>query len=135
MERDVRWKQRFENYKRALAVLKRAVDLSYSRELTELEKQGLIRGFEFTFELAWNVMKDYLEQQGITGISGGRDAIRKAFNAALITDGQMWLDMIDSRNISSLSYSEETAECLAGKIKSNYYGCLSGFAEKMAGLV
>jgi nucleotidyltransferase substrate binding protein (TIGR01987 family) len=134
MEQDVRWKQRFQNYQKALSVLKMAVELSGVRELTELERQGLIQGFEFTFELAWNVIKDYLEQQGITGIIGSKGAVRGAFNAGLIADGQGWLDMIDARNLSTHSYSEGTAARLAEEIVNNYYGRLAGLAEKMTGL-
>ncbi|MDR2803262.1 MAG: nucleotidyltransferase substrate binding protein [Treponema sp.] len=132
MEQDIRWKQRFQNYEKALGLLKNAVELSASRELTELEKQGMIQGFEFTFELAWNVMKDYLEWQGITGIIGSKGAIRQAFSVGLIADGQMWLDMLDARNIASHSYSEDTSKKLVEKISSSFYKCMDMFAEKMA---
>ena len=60
---DIRWLQRFENFQRALQTLERAVQLSQQRELTELEQQGLIQGFEFTHELAWNVLQDSLREQ------------------------------------------------------------------------
>ena len=73
MDEDIRWKQRFANYKKALLTVKNAVALAAERDLSDLEKQGLIQGFEFTFELAWNVMKDYLEEQGITGIIGRKN--------------------------------------------------------------
>lgn len=134
MDGDVRWKQRLQNYKKALKVLKSAVWLSRRRELTELEKQGLIQGFEFTFELAWNVIKDYLEQQGITGITGSRGAIRRAFDEGIIVEGQTWLDMVEARNLSSHSYSEETAEKLVEDIVNNYYDNLAAFGESMDGL-
>jgi nucleotidyltransferase substrate binding protein (TIGR01987 family) len=134
MSEDIRWKQRFQNYKKALITMKNAVTLADSRELSDLEKQGVIQGFEFTFELAWNVMKDYFEEQGILGINGSRDAVRQAFKSALIEDGQVWLDMIQDRNIASHSYDEETAKELVIEIINTYYPQFNGFMEKMKGL-
>ena len=77
MTADIRWKQRFSNYLKALQTLAKAVELARHRELTKLEQQGLIRGFEFTHELAWNVLKDYLEEQGFVGIIGSKNASRR----------------------------------------------------------
>jgi len=131
MDEDIRWKQRLSNYKKALVTLKSAVELAATRNLTDLEKQGMIQGFEFTFELAWNVMKDYLEEQGITGIIGSKNAVRHAFNKGLIEDGQVWMDMIKDRNLTAHSYDEKTAEDLAAAIIGNYYNRLAAFAEKM----
>ena len=132
MEDDIRWKQRFQNYKKALATVKRAVELAASRELSDLEKQGMIQCFEFTFELAWNLMKDYLEEQGITGIIGSKGAVRHAFNKGIIEDGQVWMDMIEARNISAHTYDEETAEKLQKKIIEAFYGQFVAFSEKMS---
>ena len=87
MTRDIRWKQRFSNYLRAFQTLVDAVELADVRELSNLEQQGLIQSFEFTHELAWNVLKDYLEHQGIAGLVGSRDASRAAFKNGLIEDG------------------------------------------------
>jgi len=134
MEEDIRWKQRFQNYKKALGTMESAVELVSSRELSNLEKQGVIQGFEFTFELAWNVMKDYLEEQGITGIIGSKNAVRQAFSKGLIDDGQVWIEMVESRNISSHSYDEEIAEMLQQKIINIFFGQLTTFAEKMMGI-
>lgn len=78
--------------------LENAVLLSHERDFTPLEEQGLIQAFEFTHELAWNVMKDYFADQGNISITGSRDAIREAFNKGLITDGEGWMEMIRSRN-------------------------------------
>jgi len=133
MEEDVRWKQRFQNYKKALLVMKSAVELAASRELSDLEKQGMIQGFEFTFEMAWNVMKDYLEEEGITGIIGSKGAVRHAFNKGLIDDGQIWMDMIKDRNLASHTYDEKTANDLATAIKDVYYNQFNLLAEKMNG--
>jgi nucleotidyltransferase substrate binding protein (TIGR01987 family) len=134
MNEDIRWKQRFQNYKKALATVRNAADLAASRELSDLEKQGLIRGFEFTFELAWNVMKDYLEDQGVTGIIGSKGAIRHAINKGLIDDGQLWMDMIVDRNRASHTYDEKTAEDLIAAILKSYYCCFTKLAEKMNSL-
>ncbi|MDR2434100.1 MAG: nucleotidyltransferase substrate binding protein [Treponema sp.] len=134
MDKDIRWKQRFQNYKKAFLTLKQAVDLAVSRELTDLEKQGMIQGFEFTFELAWNVMKDYLEDQGITDIIGSKGAVRHAYNKGLIQEGQVWMEMIESRNLSSHSYDENTAKALADAIINSYYVQFNAFAEKMNSL-
>jgi nucleotidyltransferase substrate binding protein (TIGR01987 family) len=128
---DIRWKQRLQNYKRALTTITKAVELASSRELSELEKQGVIQGFEFSFELAWNVMKDFLEEQGISGIIGSKNAVRYAFQKELITDGQVWMDMIESRNLASHSYDEEKAENIYNNIIEIFYSQLLAFSEKM----
>ena len=117
---DVRWKQRFSNFKKALIQLEGAVTLSQQRELSQLEKQGVIQAFEFTHELAWNVLKDYLEDQGEQSIRGSKDATRSAFKVSLITEGELWMAMIQSRNISSHTYDEETAELLFIAIVDDY---------------
>ena len=121
MDKDIRWKQRFSNYKKALLTVNNAVTLSKERDLSDLEKQGLIQGFEFTFELAWNVMKDYLEEQGISGIIGSKNAVRQAFNNGLIDEGQTWMDMIIDRNLAAHTYDDETAENLFNAIVNVYY--------------
>ena len=131
MNEDIRWKQRFENYTRALSTMKSAVELAAARDLSDLEKQGMIQGFEFTFELAWNVMKDYLEEQGITGIIGSKNAIRHAFNKGIIMDGEAWMDMVEGRNISSHTYDEEKADKLFKEIINNFFTQLHTFELKM----
>jgi len=135
MNEDIRWKQRFQNYKKALTSLKSAVELASQRELTDLEKQGMIQCFEFTFELAWNTLKDYLEEQGITGIIGSKNAVRHAFNEGVIEDGDVWMDMINDRNLASHVYDEETANNLYNAIKSNYYFQFNKLNEKLNSLV
>jgi nucleotidyltransferase substrate binding protein (TIGR01987 family) len=118
---DIRWQQRFANYKRALAQLKNAVELSKQRALSQLEKQGVIQAFEFTHELAWNVLKDYLEDQGNQNIKGSKDATREAFKVELIVDGEQWMAMIQSRNVSSHTYDEQIAEQLVTAIINDYF--------------
>jgi len=118
---DMRWKQRFSNFNKALIQLEDAVNLSRQRDLTRLEKQGIIQAFEFTHELAWNVLKDFLEDQGNQNIRGSKDATRAAFKVSLISEGELWMAMIQSRNISSHTYDEETAESLVKAIINNYF--------------
>jgi nucleotidyltransferase substrate binding protein (TIGR01987 family) len=129
---NIRWLRRFENYKRAFASLSRVMALASERDLNEAERQGLIKAFEFTFELAWKVMKDYLEYMGLTGIVGSKGSVRQAFQNDLITDGQIWIDMIDDRNLSSHSYDEATANALIRRITDVYYERFGAFKEKMA---
>ncbi len=121
MDEDIRWKQRFDNFLRALQTLTEAVDVSKQRSLSRLEQQGLIQGFEFTHELAWNVLKDYLEEQGYVNLIGSKNATRTAFKNALIRDGEAWMDMIRARNLSSHTYNIEVAEEIATDILTRFY--------------
>lgn len=121
MEQDIRWKQRLHSYTKALAVFTEAVELARSRPLSPLEKQGLVQSFEFTQELSWKVLKDFLEYQGAaTGILGSKDAIRRGFAAGLISDGDTWMDMIASRNLASHTYNQETADEILQKCVESY---------------
>lgn len=118
---DIRWQQRFTNFQKALLQLQSAVELSNQRALSPLEKQGVIQAFEFTHELAWNMLKDFLQDQGNQNIKGSKDATREAFKVELIHDGEQWMAMIQSRNMSSHTYDERTAEQLVNAIIQNYY--------------
>lgn len=118
---DIGWKQRFNNYRKVLQTLRQAVELAGQRDLTELEKQGLIQGFEFTHELAWNVLKDYLEEQGVIDIIGSKNATREAFRNGLISEGQSWMDMIKARNLTSHTYHTDIAEEIANDILTRFY--------------
>lgn len=131
MELDVRWKQRFSNYMRALSQLEKFIDKG---NLNELEEQGLIQAFEFTHELAWNVMKDYFVYQGNILITGSRDATREAFQKGLIEDGEGWMEMIKSRNQSSHTYNKDTLVEIQGKIFSLYFKLFVMFRNKMKSL-
>lgn len=130
-DQDVRWKQRLANHTRALQRLTAAVELAAQRPLSELEQQGLIQAFEFTHELAWNVMKDYFFWQGTTDITGSRDATREAFSNGLIEDGTGWMEMIRSRNQSSHTYNQEIAEQIVKLIIERYQPLFVSFAERM----
>jgi len=119
---DVRWLQRLENYGKALAALTRAVGMARQRQLSELEEQGLIQAFEFTHELSWLLLKDYLAYQGVSGISGSRDAVREAVVRGLLPAGTetTWMAMIRSRNLTSHTYNPELAREIAGLIERDY---------------
>lgn len=133
-EQDIRWLQRLSNYERALAQLTRAVELAKARPLTELERQGLIQAFEFVFELAWNLMKDYFLYQGNPAITGSRDAIRTAFKQELITDGEGWMEMIKSRNQTAHTYNESIAAEIAERILNGYQGLFVQLLQRMQAL-
>jgi nucleotidyltransferase substrate binding protein (TIGR01987 family) len=129
---DIRWKQRFNNYLNALQTLDEAAALAQTRSLSKLEQQGLIQGFEFSHELAWNVFKDYLADKGIVGLIGSKDATRSAFKNGLIEQGETWMEMIADRNLSSHTYDQAMAQTLATHILDNYYPVFKSMAEKFA---
>lgn len=133
MPEDIRWKQRFDNYKRALHQLTLAVQLLEQRPLSDLEQQGIIQGFEFTHELAWNVLKDYLEYEGIQGLVGSRSAVREAFKRGLVADGEAWMDMIEKRNLSSHTYNLDVAARLVSAIHDTYYPAFLALQERLGG--
>jgi len=131
MVQDIRWHQRLSNYIKALDRLNKAVDLASKRALSELEQQGLIQSFEFTHELAWKVMKDYFYYQGNVEIRGSRDATREAFSFNIIIKGEVWMDMIVSRNKTSHTYDEKTAKEIVDNILNNYASLFNNFSDKM----
>lgn len=131
---DVRWKQRFDSFRKAFLQLSKAVEIAKSRDLSELEKQGLIQAFEFTHELAWKTLKDFLESRGETGIYASKDATRKAFAAGLIEDGETWMEMIQSRNRSSHTYNEAIANGIAAAVTRGYADAFARFEERFLNL-
>ncbi|SDB56995.1 nucleotidyltransferase substrate binding protein, HI0074 family [Desulfonatronum thiosulfatophilum] len=120
-ENDVRWVQRLAHFRKALIQLGEGVELARQRPLSRLEEQGLIQAFEFTHELAWNTLKDFLESRGTVRIYGSKDATREAFKRGLIENGEIWMKMIKSRNLSSHTYSESLAKKIAAEITAEYY--------------
>lgn len=129
---DIRWEQRFSSFRKALSQLKKFIDKG---KLSELEEQGLIKAFEYSYELAWSVIKDYYEFQGVSDIQGSRDAIRLAFRRGLIEDGEDWMNMIESRIKTSHTYNEETAREFSKAIIDTYFNLFTGLEEKMKGLL
>ena len=102
--------------------------------MNELEKQGLIQSFEYTYELAWNTLKDYFEAQGESNIHGSRDVFRLAFRRGMIEDGETWMDMIKSRTLTAHTYDEEIAEKIAADITTRYYPEFVTLATQMESL-
>lgn len=131
MVQDVRWKQRFHNYTKAFQALTEAVELSQHRSLTALEQQGLIQSFEFTHELAWKMLKDYLEYQGISNVVGSHDASRFAFQNALTNDGEVWMQMIVVRNQTSHTHNIKIAQAVVDSILSQFYPAFNQLAIKI----
>lgn len=129
-KQDIRWIQRFQNYIKAFQTLIEAVELAQTRTLSKLEQQGLIQGFEFTHELAWNVFKDYLEHKGFVDLIGSRDATRMAFKNGLLEDGDVWMAMIKARNQSSQSYNLQLAEEIVDDILTLFYPAFEKMAQK-----
>lgn len=116
--KDIRWEQRFSNYSKALSQLSEGLAIENP---SDLEKEGIIQRFEYTFDLAWKTLKDYLNLQGYTDITGSRDTFREAFNLGLIENGSIWMEMIESRNLTSHTYNEETATEILNSIRDEYY--------------
>jgi nucleotidyltransferase substrate binding protein (TIGR01987 family) len=131
MQNDIRWKQRFYNYQKALVQLTKFIERG---ELSELEEQGIIKAFEYTYELAWNVIKDYYEEQGEVSIQGSRDALRLAFQRGLISDGDNWMNMIKSRIASVHTYNLEVAQQINQDIHDIYFQLFIELKEKMESL-
>lgn len=130
---DIRWKQRFSNFTKAFNKLSE-IELDVGNKLSDIEKEGFIQRFEFTHELAWNVMKDFLKEKGFQGIIGSKDATKLAFQNELIENGQVWMDMIDSRNQTVHTYNDEILEIQFDKIKNIYCQNFNQFYIKMKSL-
>lgn len=119
-EHDVRWLQRFDNYKRALEQVNAAIMVMNERSLSNLEKQGMVQAFEFTHELSWKVLKDFLEYRGATDLYGSRDVVRRAFILGILEEGEIWMNMIKSRNLTSYTYNEDVVDEIIELVKSQY---------------
>ena len=121
ISRDIRWIQRAEHFDKAFSLLEDAVELARQRPLSKLEAQGLIQGFEYTHELAWNALKDFLEDRGVRDLYGSKDAPRAAFRVGLIENGETWMAMIQSRNLTSHTYNEAAADRVVATILDPYF--------------
>lgn len=119
MSENIRWQQRFEKYQKALAQLASAV-AEYADTDIDIIKEGIVQRFEFTHELAWKVMQDILKAQGEVDIFGSKTATRVAFNRGLISQGEVWLDMIETRNITVHTYDEKILNLQFRKITQDY---------------
>jgi nucleotidyltransferase substrate binding protein (TIGR01987 family) len=129
---DIRWQQRFENYCRALEQLELFFE---PPELNLREQQGLVKAFEYTFELGCNTLRDLLRSRGNTGVMlGSRDAIREAFSAGLVNDGPVWMEMVRDRNLTSHVYNRSTAEAITSNISCRYLPAFQGLREQLRAL-
>jgi nucleotidyltransferase substrate binding protein (TIGR01987 family) len=146
MELDTRWEQRFSNYVKAFLKLTQAVEYIKHKFIDENEpnnsskkdyvldemiREGLIQRFEYTHELAWKTRKDYAFYQGNNNIGGSRDATREAFQLKLVSNGEIWMEMIGSRNKTSHTYNEEIADEIYSKILKDYYPAFLEFHKNM----
>lgn len=125
---DIRWQQRLDSYKRALAQLTKFIE---KENLNELEEIGMIQAFEFTHELAWKLLKAFLDYRGVEDIYGSRDATRQAFNLGLIEEGESWMQMIKDRNRTSHTYNQETVEEIADNIREQFFDLFVALQTKM----
>lgn len=125
MTRDIRWKQRFQNFERAFMLLRSVFDARSVSSLSDLEKEGTIQRFEYTYELAWKTLKDYLEYQGtVLDQITPRTVLKAAFAARFIQDGQVWMDMIDHRNTMAHMYSHDKFIEILNTIETRYLAAM-----------
>jgi nucleotidyltransferase substrate binding protein (TIGR01987 family) len=118
--KDIRWKQRFQNFEKSYQLLENTLQI---KSPSEAERAGLIQFFEMTFELAWKMMKDYLQEQGFS-VDSPKEAIKQAFQSNLIADGHGWIDALNDRNLTTHTYQEETAVKVEQKIRNDYFPLL-----------
>lgn len=128
-----RWKMRLASLQRAIKQLESGVLLAKSRHLSDLEQQGLIQSFEFCYELCWNLLRDYYRFQGVSDLAlgGPRDTIKHAFKEGLISDGETWMEMIKSRNLSSHTYDEHIAHDIAQYVVDRYFAVMEQLKQSM----
>ncbi len=131
---DPRWHQRLATFRKALARLGEVVGLHRTRPLTVLEKDGMVQRFEYTQELAWKVLKNYLEYQGEIRLGGSRDTIRQAFALGIIANTDPWFDMLESRNETFHVYDEDTEEDVIDKIMVTFYPILCELQQSLTDL-
>lgn len=129
---DIRWIQRFNNFKKALAQLNKFMQRP---SLNDLEEQGLIQSFEYTHELAWKVQKVFLETQGATDLFSPKNVAREAFKTELIEDGEAWMSMIQSRGLGFHTYNEETRQKIVQAVKTEYFDEFCFLEKRFDGLV
>ncbi|MBN1904375.1 MAG: nucleotidyltransferase substrate binding protein [Deltaproteobacteria bacterium] len=119
--KDIRWKQRFQNFEKSFLLLKRTLDI---KKPSEAERGGLIQFYEMTFELAWKLLRDYLYEQGFN-VNSPREAIKQAYQSEIIENGQDWIDALEDRNLTTHTYDEETALKVVKAIKGSYFPLLN----------
>ena len=128
--KDIRWRQRFQNFQSAFRLLEEAIAIDGP---SEVERAGLIQFFEMTFELSWKLLKDYMEEEGFT-VKTPRQVIKQAFQSEFITDGHVWIDALADRNLTVHTYQEETARKVEQKIRQKYFPILRDLNKFFTGL-
>ncbi|MCP4251816.1 MAG: nucleotidyltransferase [Candidatus Scalindua sp.] len=136
-DEEIRWKQRFQNFEKACNKLENVLGFYIKEPENELYQMALVQSFEFTFELGWKTLKDYLSYSGIKKISLPRDVIKQGFHHHIIEDGQMWIKMMEDRNLMAHTYSEKNAQKAVTKISQEYHNGIKQlynfFKSKMEG--
>jgi nucleotidyltransferase substrate binding protein (TIGR01987 family) len=130
-EQDIRWEQRFSNFRKSLAKLEQAIHAGQLDPLNELEKEGLIQRFEYTFELAWKTLQDLLKHKGYMDIAGPNPTLEQAFQDGYFVDGHVWKQMKKSRDLSTRTYNEETAENIFESIRDRYSEAFKALEERL----
>lgn len=129
--RDVRWRQRLQNFEKALGWLEKALAIPHP---DIVQRAGMVQFFEMAFELAWNVLKDYLEAQGFLDVASPRAALKKAFEIGLIGDGRAWLKGLEDRNLTSHTYDEATAAQVEQLVRTQYLPLFQALKTRLASL-
>lgn len=127
MNKAIRWKQRFENLLKAHAQLTKGLAIA---QPSDIEQQGIIQSFEFTFELSWKTMKDFLESKGVDA-AFPRDVIKEAFQAGLVEDGELWLTMLDQRNVLAHTYDKKRADTAVAMIRDRFAPVIHALVERL----
>ncbi|MBM9612712.1 nucleotidyltransferase substrate binding protein [Desulfobulbus rhabdoformis] len=122
---DIRWKQRFSHFQKAFLLLEQTIAIPSP---SDAERAGLIQFFEMSFELAWKVLKDYLQEEGFRVVSP-RETIKQAFQIGLISDGRVWLEALQDRNLTVHTYEEKIALAVEEKIRDGYYPVLAALVK------
>lgn len=117
MDLNIKWHRRFINFEKAFTCLKQAIARD---QYDELEQAGLIKTFEFTFELAWKTLKDLLETEGYS-VQTPREVIKQAFQVGYIENGKIWLEILNQRNLMAHTYSDEKSLEIIALIKQSYF--------------
>ena len=128
MNKEIRFKQRFENFQRSYQLLSHAVD---NKQTSDIERAGLIQFFEMTFELSWKTLKDYLESQGFD-LKTPKEIFKQAFQTGIIKDGHAWMEALEDRNLMTHTYNEQMSLKVVGLIKEKYYPCIKQLYEYLS---
>ncbi len=123
-----RWRQRLKDFEKSAKRLKEAAS---KKEFSDLEKDGVIQRFEFTFELAWKTLKDYLENQGFSGVASPKKSLQKSFSMELVSEGNVWINMLEDRNRMSHLYSRAASETIFQNIKKYYVPAINELAANL----